>query len=99
MRSFPIEYYMLQSVAPDGSEVVGYFAGRPILEEVVDPSGHRYHYAGLAPRLRDGRFDVAALRPGEWLVEPGLVYASDDAGDPPSPTSGQSSRHRADRGT
>ena len=98
MRSFPIEYYMLQNVAPDGSEIVGHFSGRPILREAVDPCGRRYHYAGLAPRLRDGRFDVAALRPGEWLVEPGLVYSS-DADDSPSPISGQSSRRWAGRGT
>lgn len=99
MRSFPIEYYVLKNVAPGGSGVVGYFAGLPILAEVIGPSGRRYCYAGLAPRLRDGRFDVASLRPGEWFLEPGLVYASDDADECRSPKSVQRARRLAGKGT
>jgi hypothetical protein len=32
-----------------------------------------------APRLSDGRFDVKSLSTGEWIVEPGLIYLSEDA--------------------
>ena len=77
----PIEYYILGNLAVEGP-AVGYLAGRPIPGTVVAPSGYRYHYVGLAPRCRDGRFDVGSLHPGEWIVEPGLVYLSDDAVGP-----------------
>jgi hypothetical protein len=58
---------------------VGYLADCPIPGAVRDQTGHRYSYDGLAPRDSGGRFDVESLRPGEWIVEPGLVYVSDDA--------------------
>jgi hypothetical protein len=32
----------------------------------------------VAPRAADGRFDVDALRTGEWIVRPGLVYALEE---------------------
>ena len=82
-RSVPIEYYILQTAAratPQsemGSVVVGYLADRPIF--VVDSTGSRYRYVGLASRLPDGRYDVQALSPGEWIVEPGLIYRSQAA--------------------
>jgi hypothetical protein len=87
MRSFPIEYYILRNAGPNEGPIVGYLAGQPILGSVVDPLGRRYRFAGLAPRLRDGQFDVASLRPGEWIVEPGLVYMSDDDVGPQRPSS------------
>ena len=87
MRSFPIEYYILRNAGPNEGPIVGYLAGQPILGSVVDPLGRRYRFAGLAPRLRDGQFDVALLRPGEWIVEPGLVYMSDDDVGPQRPSS------------
>jgi hypothetical protein len=31
-------------------------------------------YAGVAPRRLDGEFDIDALRPGEFIVKPGLIY-------------------------
>ncbi|MER8374867.1 hypothetical protein [Mesorhizobium sp. M1409] len=82
-RSVPIEYYVLRIAAPAAgrpseSKVVGHFAERPIFSEVIDTFGDHYHYVGLAPRLADGRFDVEALSPGEWIVEPGLIYRSDN---------------------
>ena len=46
---------------------------------MVDEFGRRYAYAGVAPRLRDGRYDVDAVGKDEWLVEPGLVYRGDKA--------------------
>ena len=86
-RNLPIEYYILDDRQLDGRQaegaVVGYLAGRPIADTVVDPSGHRYRYAGLAPRLSNGRFDVESLHPGEWIVEPGLIYVADDGVNSP----------------
>lgn len=78
-RSVPVEYYILRITAarrPGESQVVGYLADRPIFSPVMDSFGDRYDYVGLAPRLEDGRFDIGALSPGEWIVEPGLIYTS-----------------------
>ena len=72
----PTDYYLLVEPQPHG-RVVGYFKDRPIPEFVTDAYGTHYTYAGIAPRLASGRYDVEALRRGEWLVEPGLVYAHD----------------------
>ncbi len=69
----PVEYFMLQDPRPDGPNL-GTYAGHPIPAMVVDLFGRRYAYAGVAPRLRDGRYDVDAVGKDEWLVEPGLVY-------------------------
>ncbi|MFB9979263.1 hypothetical protein ACFSQQ_13695 [Mesorhizobium kowhaii] len=82
-RSVPIEYYILRIAAPAAerpgeSQVVGYLADRPIFSAVIDTFGDHYHYVGLAPRLGDGRYDVETLSPGEWIVEPGLIYRSKD---------------------
>lgn len=73
-RRRPVEYYTLQEPRGEGT-TVGTFAGMVISERVIDTFGQCYRYVGIAPRLRDGRYDVDALRPGEWLVEPGLIYA------------------------
>jgi hypothetical protein len=59
---------------PDGP-VVGFYADQPIAEAVVDYFGRRFVYAGVAPRSFNGRYDFGALGPGEWIVEPGLVYS------------------------
>ncbi|HUL07917.1 MAG TPA: hypothetical protein VLV76_16475 [Candidatus Acidoferrum sp.] len=72
----PVGYSLLIDPRPDGS-IVGYYAGRAIAEAVVDHFGRRFTYAGVAPRLRNGGYDVDALRPGEWIVEPGLIYYAD----------------------
>ena len=81
-RNLPIEYYILDDRQLDARQaegsVVGYLAGRPIAGRIVDLSGRRYRYAGLAPRLSNGGFDVESLLPGEWIVEPGLIYAADE---------------------
>ena len=68
----PIEYFTLE-IRREGPPI-GYLGGRPIPGTVVDVAGQRYRYAGLAPRRRDGEIDIAALRPREWIVRPGLVY-------------------------
>jgi len=73
LRRRPVEYFMLLNPRPEGPSL-GTYAGHPIPAMVVDAFGKRYAYAGLAPRLRDGRYDVDAVGKDEWLVEPGLIY-------------------------
>jgi hypothetical protein len=69
----PIEYSMLHNVKPVGASI-GYYADREIPESVVDEFGRRFVYAGVAPRRRNGVFDVDALATGEFIVRPGLIY-------------------------
>ena len=69
----PVDYFILVEPRADGP-LLGYYAGRPIPAAVVDYFGRRYSYAGVAPRRRSGQYDVESLRPGEWIIEPGLVY-------------------------
>src|SRR5579871_4716975 len=71
-RAVPLGYYVLD-VEREGP-VIGSLDGKPIAATVVDRDGHTYVYAGLARRFRDGRLDVEALKPNEWIVRPGLVY-------------------------
>lgn len=80
-----VEYAMIVEPRPEGS-VIGYFAGEPISERVIDAFGRRFAYVGLVSRRRDGRFDVAQLKVGEFIAEPGLVYrmiAKSSSGAPP----------------
>ncbi|MBD9508718.1 hypothetical protein IB265_18175 [Ensifer sp. ENS10] len=77
-RRLPTEYFILADVAFEGA-VIGYLAGKPIREAVSDGDGLHYRFVGVAPRLTSGGFDVRALRTGEWIVQPGLVYAADAA--------------------
>ncbi len=72
-RRFPTEYFILANLRVEGG-VIGHLADKPIAETVVDGNGFRYHFVGVAPHSADGRFDVDSLRPGEWIVQPGLVY-------------------------
>jgi hypothetical protein len=69
----PVEYFMLLNPRPEGANL-GTYAGHPIPAAMVDEFGRRYAYAGVAPRLRDGRYDVDAVGKDEWLVDPGLLY-------------------------
>jgi len=80
MTDRPVEYLILMEPRADGP-VIGQYAGQPIHAAVVDYFGRRFTYAGIAPRLRNGRYDADALQPGEWIVEPGLIYL----GDPTEP--------------
>jgi hypothetical protein len=68
----PLSHYLLdvESAGP----AIGHLDGQPIPGTVVDREGRHYAYAGLAPRRRDGRLDVGALKPNEWIVRPGYVY-------------------------
>lgn len=74
--NFPIEYYILSHIEFAGG-VIGSLTDRPIYEIVIDDAGTRYHFAGLACRDANGRYDVFSLKTGEWIVEPGLVYCAE----------------------
>lgn len=72
-RPRPVAYFLLLEPRAAGP-VIGIYRDQPIAASVVDADGRHYAYAGIAPRLSSGVYDVEALRDGEWLVEPGLVY-------------------------
>jgi hypothetical protein len=74
---YRVEYLILVDPKPAGP-LLGYYNDRPIPAAVVDYFGRRYIYAGIAPRHRNGRYDVDALARDERLVEPGLVYCAED---------------------
>ncbi len=76
-RNLPFEYFVLGNVQLDGA-VVAHVGGRPIRDAVIDARGSRYRFVGLARRDGSGRLDVEALRAGEWIVEPNLVYAAEE---------------------
>jgi len=73
-RSLPHEYFVLTPAQKTGP-VIGHLDGRPIAAAVIDRDGGRYRFVGVAARDRRGRLDVTALKPGEWIVTPDLVYA------------------------
>ena len=73
LREPPLEFSILHNVKPMGC-CVGYFAGRELSESVLDGSGRRFVYAGIAPRKWNGALDVAALAAGEFILQPGLIY-------------------------
>jgi len=68
--------YILAHTRPEGGPL-GSYEGIPIAPAIVDDFGRRYVYAGLAPRRPNGRFNLDALRRGEWILPPGLVYRCD----------------------
>ncbi len=74
-RNRRIEYSILHAPRPVGA-TIGTFHGEEISEAVMDEFGRLYRYAGVAPLRMDGRFDDEALQPGEFIVQPGLVYRS-----------------------
>jgi hypothetical protein len=76
----PEEYSIMVEPRPAGP-TVGVYGGLPIAERVVDRFGRRFAYVGIARRPRGGRFDIASLRPGELIVEPGLVYRLESDGN------------------
>jgi hypothetical protein len=73
----PVDYFILVEPRADGP-VVGYYGDHPIAAAVVDYFGRHYTYAGVMTRRRSGQYDVESLRPGEWIIEPGLVYSGPD---------------------
>jgi hypothetical protein len=69
----PVEYSMLIEPRPTGP-TIGVYDGLPIAERVVDYFGRRFAYVGVAGRRGSGQYDVAGLKPREFIVEPGLIY-------------------------
>jgi hypothetical protein len=69
----PIEYSILHDVKPTGPSL-GVYNESEIPDSVVDDCGRRFVYVGVAPRRWNGQFDGDTLRPGEFILRPGLVY-------------------------
>jgi len=90
-RNFPVEYYILTGLEFRGA-IVGYLSDRPIRDIAIDEEGMRYRFVGIAPRDVNGRYDVFSLERGEWIVEPGLVYAVDQGSEK---SAGRTDRNRA----
>ena len=59
---------------------IGLYRGLPIAERVVDLFNRRFVFVGVISRRRDGQYDVDALKPGQFVVEPGLVYSLEAPG-------------------
>lgn len=76
-NAIPTEYFILANLQQAGP-VVGHLAGNPIRETVIDEDGRQYRFTGVMPRGPNGRFAVETLRPGEWIVQPGLIYRHDE---------------------
>ncbi len=72
-RADTIEYSTLHNTTPEGP-VIGKLGGREFSEFVRDEFGRLFSYSGVAPRLSNGRFDDTALKDGEFIVLPGLIY-------------------------
>lgn len=68
-----LDFHIIAEPQPDGP-TIGFYHEKPIAAAVLDGFGRRFVYDGIAPRKRDGSYDVSLLRPGEWIVEPGIVY-------------------------
>jgi hypothetical protein len=77
-------YLVVTDVRSDGP-ILGKYGEHKIAATVADYFGRRYGYVGIAVRQPSGRYDADALKPGEWIVEPGLVYKLENA-DPPKPS-------------
>jgi hypothetical protein len=76
VRNHELEYSLLRDVT-DAGPVIGFYAGKTIAERVVDEFGRSYVFCGIASRSRNGKFDVATLAAGEFILRPGLVYRYD----------------------
>ncbi len=72
-RRRPLEYSILHNPRAAGP-VIGKLAGKEISEYVYDEFDRLFVYSGVAPRRLNGEFDDKALKPGEFIVQPGLVY-------------------------
>ena len=74
----PIEYFIVHEARPVGPSM-GRYADKEIPSSIIDALGRRYAYAGVAPRKWNGQFDVDALRAGEFILLPGLIYRREGA--------------------
>jgi hypothetical protein len=74
---FHSEYRRLAFARPAGP-VIGIFKGQSVSSAVIDKSGRRYVYSGVISRDCHGRHEGELLGPGEWIIEPGIVYREDN---------------------
>lgn len=72
-RAQDLEYSILHNTEPAGP-IIGRLGGRDFSEFVRDEFGRLFVYSGVAPRRSDGQFDQDALKAGEFIVLPGLIY-------------------------
>lgn len=72
-RARDLDYSILLNTEPEGP-VIGRLDGRDFSEFVRDEYGRLFVYSGVAPRRIDGQFDQDALKTGEFIVPPGLIY-------------------------
>jgi len=72
-------YSIMVEPRPAGA-TIGLYRGLPIAERVVDLFNRRFVFVGVIGRRRDGQYDVDALKPGQFVVEPGLVYSLEAPG-------------------
>lgn len=70
------EFFILRNVVPV-APVVGRHADRDIFRSVVDEWGRRYSFVGIASFRREGGYDCDALRTGEFILPPGIIYQLD----------------------
>lgn len=70
------EFFVLRNVVPAGL-VIGHRAGQDIYGSIVDEWDRRYSFVGIANFRREGGYDCDALRTGEFILPPGLVYRLD----------------------
>ena len=66
-------YSIMFEPRPAGA-TIGLYRGLPIAERVIDQFDRCFTYVGVIGRRGDGQYDVNALKPGQFVVEPGLVY-------------------------
>jgi hypothetical protein len=66
-------YSIMVEPRPAGA-TIGVYRGLPVAEQVVDLFDRRYSFVGVIGMRSDGQYDVDALKPGQFIVEPGLVY-------------------------
>ena len=69
----PLVYSYLNGAEPAGV-AIGQLGKQRIYDVVTDYFGKRYRYVGLAPRRWSGEIDVDALKDGEFILAPCLVY-------------------------
>ncbi len=72
-RAQILEYSMLHNTTPQGP-AIGQLDGHEFSEFILDEFGRLFVFCGVAPRLSSGQFDDAALKDGEFIVPPGLIY-------------------------
>jgi hypothetical protein len=72
-RVRPLEYSILHNPRAAGP-VIGQLGGKEFTEYVYDEFNRLFVYSGAAPRRLNGEFDDDALKTGEFIVLPGLIY-------------------------